>query len=449
MTVYDRWHKTHPNVWTGDGQDPAPKTRDRPCKCGRGKNKLYPTAVHGVGKRWQVRWRDEAGRQPKRNFTERYGDDPEQHAEAFDKKVGAELDAGTYVPAELGKVTLAEFAKQWRAGLTADPNSLENIDRRLKHICGTGDDPTLIARTPMSDLAKRPSMIQQWIKGLQAKKLAPGYIKDIKNSLSSIFIAAIEDGIAHKNPTRSSTVRLPPRTKKLIEPWTPAMLAAARSKLEELHGCGAEIGDGAGLRQGEIFAIAEDDIVFLGRRAERKIKVRRQIKLMTNAEGKRVPVFAPPKRGKTREARLSDALGRKLSAHMETHPPQDVTLPWEAPGGKPVTVRLVFVRSDGKPWTRKTFDHTWHAARDAAGAAATRENGMHVLRHTYASMNLAKGVDVIKVATWIGHEDPGFTYKVYGHFIPDLTEVGGQAVDEFLEPGEQDGTGTEAAGDVP
>ena len=48
MSVYDRWHKSHP----GEG--------DTPCaEHNRGKTKLYPTAEHLQGDRWQVRWRDE------------------------------------------------------------------------------------------------------------------------------------------------------------------------------------------------------------------------------------------------------------------------------------------------------------------------------------------------------------------------------------------------------
>ena len=34
----------------------------------RGRTKLYPSADHGKGDRWQVRWRDADGKQCKRNF---------------------------------------------------------------------------------------------------------------------------------------------------------------------------------------------------------------------------------------------------------------------------------------------------------------------------------------------------------------------------------------------
>ncbi|GAA4225911.1 hypothetical protein GCM10022254_09000 [Actinomadura meridiana] len=451
MSIYDRWHLSHPTThprWNHKD----PEKRLTPCKCGRGKNKLYPTVNHGCGKRWQVRWREDNKRQGKQNFAERYGDDPEQHAEAYDAQVTNDLNTDSYITPERAKITLGEFAAEWRAGLTGDSVSLEGIDRRLKHIRGTDDDPTPIAKTPISKLAKRPSMIQQWVKSLQNRGLAPGYIRDIRNTLSSVFIAAIDDGIAHKNPTRSSSVQLPPLDETLIEPWTPGMVAAARGELEERKDCGAmaDLGAGAGLRQGEIFGVAEEDIVFLGRKQNRKIKVRRQVKLVKDPEtDKHVPVFAPPKRGKTRDVPLSDVLGRKLSAHIEANSPRAVTLPWKKPDGKPVTVKLLFVRPDGKAWHRKNFEYLWRAARRKAGAEATRANGMHVLRHSYASLILHKGVDVIKLAAWLGHTDPGFTLRYYGHFIPDLADLGREAVDEFLEPGEGEEGGSNAAGDVP
>lgn len=84
MSIYDRWHRTRPSPG------------DEPCReHGRGRAKLYPTADHGQGDRWQVRWRDEAGQQRKRNFARRDGVDPEKHASAFDAKVKRELDTGT------------------------------------------------------------------------------------------------------------------------------------------------------------------------------------------------------------------------------------------------------------------------------------------------------------------------------------------------------------------
>lgn len=62
--VYDRWHKSRPGP------------EDVPCDCARGAKKLYPTAEHGQGSRWQARWRD-GGHPRSVNFD--YRADAERH----------------------------------------------------------------------------------------------------------------------------------------------------------------------------------------------------------------------------------------------------------------------------------------------------------------------------------------------------------------------------------
>ncbi|MBA9003779.1 tyrosine-type recombinase/integrase [Thermomonospora cellulosilytica] len=456
MAVYDRWHLSHPpEGW----DDPDPEKRPQPCKCGRGRTKLYPTKVHGVGKRWQVRWdvidADGKRRQPKKNFSERYGDDPERHAEAFDAKVRADLDAGTYIDPELGKITLEQYAKRWRSSLASDPASLETIDKHLAHIYDVEAGPrsrrapgsSPIGHRELGALAKSPSAIQQWVKSLEGKNLAPGYIKAIATTLSTIFIAAIEDGRISRNPVQSPVVRLPTVPDREIVPWTLQMVEAARAELDRRHESPAmvDLGAAAGLRLAEVFAFAEEDIQFLGK--DRKILVRRQIKRIRDADGEYRLVFALPKGRKERTVPLSDTLARRLAEQIKKRKPVEVTLPWGRPDGKPRTYRLLFVKADGLPWYRQAFTHVWTAARKAAGAPPPPdENGrFHGLRHTYASMVLAAGADILKVARWMGHTDPGFTLRTYAHFMPDVADVGRRGVDDFFR-----GTGDgRSAPDVP
>ncbi|GLZ43424.1 hypothetical protein Acsp05_70480 [Actinokineospora sp. NBRC 105648] len=87
-------------------------------------------------------------------------------------------------------------------------------------------------------------------------------------------------------------------------------------------------GAGFGLRQGEIFGLSPDD---LDREAE-SVNVVRQVRLVENQ-----PVFAPPKRRKTRSAPLASGILRELDEYMERFPPVALTLPWLHPDGDPVT----------------------------------------------------------------------------------------------------------------
>jgi integrase len=48
----------------------------------------------------------------------------------------------------------------------------------------------------------------------------------------------------------------------------------------------------------------------------------------------------------------------------------------------------------------------WHRALEAAGVEATRANGMHALRHFYASVLIDAGESVRAVAEYLGHAIP-------------------------------------------
>ena len=42
----------------------------------------------------------------------------------------------------------------------------------------------------------------------------------------------------------------------------------------------------------------------------------------------------------------------------------------------------------------------------------------HTLRHTYASLQLAQGVNVLQLSRVLGHHSPAFTLSVYCHLLP-------------------------------
>lgn len=48
--------------------------------------------------------------------------------------------------------------------------------------------------------------------------------------------------------------------------------------------------------------------------------------------------------------------------------------------------------------------------------ATTRKEGVHQLRHYYASF--VGGVSIKELAEYLGHRDPAFTLRVYAHMLP-------------------------------
>jgi len=107
-----------------------------------------------------------------------------------------------------------------------------------------------------------------------------------------------------------------------------------------------------------------------------------------------------------------------------------VTLPWRELAGKPVAVTLIFTtRERGAPH-RNSFNHyVWKPALKAAGAPATRDDGMHALRRWYAGVQLDGGTSIKALAEYLGHSDPGFTLRTYTHLMPASEDRARRAVD--------------------
>ena len=106
-----------------------------------------------------------------------------------------------------------------------------------------------------------------------------------------------------------------------------------------------------------------------------------------------------------------------------------MTLPWQ-PDGKPATVRLVLTTRESAAANRNYVNaFVWKPALTAAGVPTTRENGMHALRHHFASVLLEDGVSIKAVSEYLGHADPGFTLRTYTHMMPASEDRMRKAVD--------------------
>jgi integrase len=424
MAVYDRWHLSRV------------KPGAKPCQCSRGKNKLYPSAEHGIGDRWQVRWRDENDKQCKLNRPERGGKrdqtDPDVYAEALDAQITAELNAGTYIDPKAGEITFKAFAEQVIESRTLDPSTREKTGDRLK----TYVYPMLGDKT-LRLLSRRPSLVQNLVRSLEKRKLSPSHIKVIMANVSTVFAVAIDDGLIVKNPCRSSTVVIPKEVKREIVPWTPEYVDGMREKLPKRYAAMIDAGAGLGMRQGEILGFSPDDIDWL--RGE--VTVQRQVKVI----GRQL-VFALPKGDKVRKIPLPESVKLALSEHMRAFPAVVVTLPWETPEGTPVKVKLFFTNGNGKVIRRETFNNVWRRAREAAGIVPKRkpgegrgddrEHGMHALRHFFASALITEGESIKAVSIWLGHSSIKITLDLYTHLMPKSEERMRKLIDAALAPRE-------------
>lgn len=386
--VRDLWYRDTP-----DGRAPSPR--------------------HGRGARWLVRYLDPSGVEKAKAFTRR------PDADRFAASVTTDVWRGEYVDPRAGRARFADVAADWIDARLTNASTVERqrgiIDRQLVPHFGT---------VPVADL--KPSQVRAWAKR-RAAEVALSSLRAEMHVLSAICKAAVEDGLIRRNPC--TAVSLPTPVQADVAPWTPAqvlaIIAAHPAHVRPIPWLGAA----AGLRQGEAFAVAEDDIDWL----RRELRVVRQVKLLGGRK-----VFAPPKRNSTGTIPLPAGLVDTLAAHLAEHPATPVMLPWvdghDADTGRTHTARLLVVGRRSAPLRRSDFNTAfWHPALEEAGiTSAGKATGFHQLRHYYASMLIDAGESLKVVQARLRHATLEETIRTYAHLVPDTEERTRDAVGAAL-----------------
>ncbi|MDX3131141.1 site-specific integrase [Streptomyces europaeiscabiei] len=399
--IQDRWFKTETNT--------------------SGKTVRVKTDRHGTGMRYRARYIGPDGTEKSKSFP----DGQKRLAEKWLNNIEADMSRGQYVDPAASRVTFRQYAEKWLSTQTTAMTTRESVQSSLR-----GHAIPYLGPRPLGSF--KPEHIRDWLSTLESAVPASSYRRVIYNNVSAVLNAAVDDGHLSKNPCHAQSVRPPAAGSGRIVPWDAERVFAIRGALPERFRATVDAGGGCGLRQGEIFGLPVEAIGF----DTGWLHIANQVKV---ARGHLV--FAPPKREKERDVPLPDHVARILKQHMEDFPPVDVTLPWLRPDGPPVTKRLVFTRLDGAGAVRRTdFNlRAWKPALVAAGVIpepkpgerhqAAREHGMHALRHFYASVLLDAGENVKALSAYLGHNDPGFTLRVYTHLMPSSDARARKAID--------------------
>ncbi|MGW2326401.1 tyrosine-type recombinase/integrase [Streptomyces sp. NPDC001700] len=398
--IQDRWYKTE----TDANGEPFKVKTDR----------------YGTGMRYRARYIGPDGTEKSKSFP----DKQKRLAEKWLTNTAADMSRGQYIDPRAARITFQQYGEQWLATHTTDINSQDSAERRLRlHAF------PYIGTRPLASF--QPGHVRSWLSELESSVPAASYRRIIFGIVSSVFSAAVDDGLMSRNPCLAKSVKGPQGSPSKVVPWTPDQVFTVRAALPERYRAMIDVGGGCGLRQGEIFGLPIDNVDFDGG----WLAVRQQLK---RVRGKFV--FAPPKRGKLRDVPLPTAVGAALQEHLKQFPTVKVTLPWLKPDGPTVTKELLFTGRAGRAVRSSHFDdHLWKPALAAAGFIpepekgeryqAAREHGMHALRHFYASVLLDAGESIRALSTYLGHSDPGFTLRVYTHLMPSSEGRTRRAVD--------------------
>ncbi|GGS41084.1 tyrosine-type recombinase/integrase [Streptomyces parvus] len=409
--IEDRWYTKRPDPATG---------------------KRRETARHGQGKRWRV-----AGVPGVRDRSFKNLEGP-GGAKAWLKEAATDTTRGAFYDPRNGEITLDQYVREhWWPNLRRSPSTKEAMQRRVfNHIL------PFMGSMPLNRIGH--DEIKHWVTLAEKKGLDPTTMRATWAHFSTILQAAHKAKRIPENPFRDQDLKAPVQPKSRAKAWPVETVALVRKHLDARYRILLDVAFCAGLRQGEAFALSPDDVEITGSEDD-VIQVQRQIVKLNQGLA-----FAPPKGNKTREAPCPPELGRALQQHEKQFPPVEVTLPWIDPDRpnlaweeRPLrTVRLYVATSHSKKaLKRDTFnDFFWKPALADAGlipqpvvelvAGKTdrpwrrtkwemgREDGFHVLRHTFASVVLHEGETVGRLAEWLGHADPAFTLRTYVHFMP-------------------------------
>lgn len=384
--IEDRWYKSIP-----DPNDPKKTIRIK-------------TDRYGIGGRYRVRWLDPDGEERSKTFP----DGQYKAAANWKSKQEVDLLTGDYVDPKAGKITVEAFAKSWIADLDIDELSRQNLEMRFRKRVFP-----YFGKAGIS--AVKPSAIRTWDRMLRDDGLSDRYRHTLFGNVSAMFTAAMDDTMISKHPCTGKSVKKPKPAKKKVIPWPEDRLWKVQDALPGRFGVLVDMGAGIGLRQGECLGLAVEDIDFL----RGVVHVRRQVKTVRYKH-----VFALPKYDKTRDVPLSEPVKLALAEHIRQFPPKTITLPWDVPGGKPTTVRLLVTSVRGLVVAANDFNRNYwkEALKQAKVPYGRYENGMHDLRHFFASTLLDQGESIKAVAEWLGHADAAFTLQTYTHLMPSSDE---------------------------
>ena len=394
--IQDRWYKTEPNT--------------------AGKPVRVKTDRHGTGMRYRARYIGPDGTEKSKSFP----DGQKRVAETWLSHIEADMSRGQYIDPRAGRLTVRQHGERWLASLTMDPGTYVGTEQRIRlHVL-----PHLGSRSLDS---LRPTHIREWLRRLEDGGVAPAYQRVIFANFNAMLAAAVDDRLIPHNPCRSSSVKAPKLEARRIAPWSRERVLAVRSELPERYRGMVDFAGGCGLRQGEVLGLAAEDVDLV----EGVVHVVRQVKLINGRQ-----VFALPKGGKTRTVPLPESVARALEVHIAQYPPAAVTLPWRSVDGSPTTASLFFRNAEGRAVIRTGFNtKAWRPALTRSGVPLGRENGMHALRHFYASVLLDAGENIKALSEYLGHHDPGFTLRTYTHLMPSSEKRTREAVNRAFEDG--------------
>jgi integrase len=335
---------------------------------------------------WRARYRDADGREHARHF--RFKDnprDPENSAQHWLDTVTTSVVTGTYVDPRQARVTVGEWSKTWLKGYATNRES--TVRQARVHVKVITD--TLGSR-PLRDV--RPSEVKAWITGLQ-DRYATSTVYALHRRLGQLYADAVHDGLVPRSPVSRRTSPPVPRQRPYVA--STGQVWALHDALPEHFRPVVLLGAFAGLRAAEIAALRVEDVDFM--------------------RGIITPAIQYPHLPlKTETSRTPIPIPHDLALELNRVPAK-----WGS--------STLVVGAYGRPVSPYTIDMAFKAARETVDGLPEGFR-IHDLRHYFASLLIAAGLDIKTVQARLRHASAKTTLDTYGHMWPDKDESARAAV---------------------
>jgi integrase len=326
-----------------------------------------------------------------------YGTRPkaEKAAEGFAAQVRAKMKAAKFkLDAPEARITLQQLANET---LTLQGNRKDSTMALYRSLLTNHLSPAPLAR--MMITAITPHDIKVFLNNVEG--LAHSSTKTLLQAVQTVLSSAVERQLILRNPANRlrKAVRISDEERAAelehLQVLTVDQVSDLLDGIAALHGAGSPLHtlfvllSRTGLRIGEALALKWDCVNL----ASRTITVKRNI-----SKGK----LSTPKTHQRRDVAITPHL---LAALTRLHTSSDAHA-------------FVFAnpRDGGFLKYRNVLTTTWDPATTTMRLGRITP---HILRHTVASQLLAAHTSLLYVSQLLGHADPQFTLKVYGHLLPD------------------------------
>ena len=333
---------------------------------------------------WRVRWR-QAGQNRAKVLGRK------RDAEAFDAELRRRKRLGELALLDAGKQPLREFGKEWWR-LYAEPNLARATLELYAMLWDTHILPRLGAVT-LRELT--PELLGRFRLELEADGVGRSSVRKSLVLIHGVLQRAVEWGRLGTNPARA--VRKPPVGRpRAVTPLSPDTVEAIRFWLLRRgmvrDATLVSVLAYAGLRPGEALALTWSHV------RERTLLIEAAVAIGT---------IADTKTRRRRTVRLLPPLADDLAE-------------WRSKTREPAGRALVFPgRGDG-PWSRTNYQN-WRRRvyGPAALAAGVEEPRPYDLRHSFVSLLIAEGANVVDVARQAGHS-PTMALNTYAHVFDEF-----------------------------